>query len=117
LFYFNLAFDNGGDINAATVCNRPSELRYHITTASGNTTYTARSTERYSVLLLNCRETKANNPIDVKVKVSMENLRPERNEISHLAIEEVMVPRILEGEILIYTFMLLGLVGQFFFFK
>ena len=42
----------------------------------------------------------------------MVNARPVSDGVSQLSIDTVMMPRVLEGAIILYFLMLLGLLGQ-----
>lgn len=69
------------------------------------------SDARYSLLVLQCRLPEI--PVSVSISASMTNPRPYSSEVSHLPIEDVMVTRVLTGELILYFMMLGALVLQF----
>ncbi len=101
--------------NIASYCSQPSLLRklvygtdtifYEIDSALGS--------DQYSVAVLQCLSSVTNNPVSVNVHASMKNVRPESDtEYSQLPIDEVLYPRILEGETIVYSLLIAGLLGQ-----
>jgi hypothetical protein len=69
--------------------------------------------DEYSVAVLQCASSSESNPINVHVHVTMKNIRPEdSNNYSELPIDEVLYPRILEGETIVYSLLIAGLGGQ-----
>ena len=75
------------------------------------------SRNRYSVVLLQCRNSNNENIIEIVTTTTMKNIRPSSNNYSHLAIDEVMYTRVLEGEIILYALFILGILGQLYFSK
>lgn len=100
--------------NINNLCNQPAMLRREIF-GSGSINFDidyAVGLDRYSVGLLQCREGYANNPVSVDVTLNMKNARPESDSYSHFPIEQVMEVRVLQGEMIIYALMILGMCGQ-----
>jgi hypothetical protein len=99
----------------ASYCSQPSLVRklvygsdtifYEIDSSLGS--------DQYSVAVLQCLSSLENNPVSVHVHATMKNVRPESDtEYSELSIEEVLYPRILEGETIVYSLLIAGLLGQ-----
>lgn len=114
---------NSGSFNslgtlAESMCMQPSLFRKQLI-GSGNITYEINmqhdESSRYYAALLQCR-TLPNNPvIQIDLSVEMKNPQPYSSEYSHLAIEEVMYTRVLEGEILVFVFFIVALSAQWYF--
>ena len=103
----------------SNLCNQPSVLRKQLY-GTGSFSYEIDSSfgnDQYSIVFIQCMPSTATNPIHVHVEAQMKNARPHSSKYSHLSIDEVLIPRILEGEALIYTLLILGLSGQIFFGK
>jgi hypothetical protein len=102
------------EIDMDQFCNLPSMMR-RVITGQGSVTLPVTydlGTDRYSVLILQCRTGNALNPTQVKLNVEMKNPRPYSDEYSHYPIETVMTVRLLEGEMILYALLTLGMVGQ-----
>lgn len=100
--------------NVNKLCNQPAMLRREIF-GSGSIKFDidyAVGLDRYSVGLLQCRQGYSNNPMSVDVTLNMKNARPESNHYSHFPIEQVMEVRVLQGEMIIYALLILGMCGQ-----
>ena len=118
---YNSWYIGAGNSNGVSYCNQPSLYRKQLLT-NGNVTYDIDmeygQPSQYSVILLRCRDypsTTNNAQISVDLKVSAKNPRPySSTSFSQLSIDEVMIPRVLEGEVIVYTFMLIGCLFQFY---
>ncbi|KAJ1437755.1 hypothetical protein B484DRAFT_428190 [Ochromonadaceae sp. CCMP2298] len=100
--------------NIDTMCNLPSMLRRVISGAGSINvplTYDL-GTDRYSIVLLQCRKGNAKNPVSVTLNVEMKNPRPYSSEYSQYAIQSVMLVRLLEGQVILYALLTLGMAGQ-----
>lgn len=106
---------DGADVNAvSTLCSQPSMFRqevYGLGTLSYEIDY-AIGDNRFSVGVLQCRNGYENNPVSVSVDLTMMNPRPDSHEMSHYSIEHVMEIRVVEGELILYALMILGMAGQ-----
>lgn len=112
-----LGWYDGNLQNTKTVCNQPSLLRDRVY-GNGNITFTTKVADRYSILAMQCRSALVNNPITASVHVSMRNANPTSStSYSHLEIQDVMTLRVMEGELIIYSILFVGLVGQFYFMR
>lgn len=125
--YYPLLKSQGADVDISpyqpSICMSPSVTRQELY-GSGTFNYTISDEDvnaQYSLIILQCREGKYSltndNPlaypeIDIKVSVDMVNARPRSDGISHLSIDLVMFERVLYGEIIVYTLMLVGLICQ-----
>ena len=106
--------DNTVTKNINTLCNQPAMLRKELI-GSGSVSFDinyAVGTDRYSVALLQCRTSSSNNPISVDITLVMKNARPDSVNYSHFPIEQVMEVRVLEGELIVYALLILGMCGQ-----
>ena len=102
--------------NINNLCNEPSMFRKTIFgsgSAQFNIDYNV-GVGQYSVVLLQCRQGNVNNPVNADITLYMKNPRPHSNEYSHYGIEDVMQVRVLEGEMIIYALLVLGMCGQLF---
>jgi hypothetical protein len=68
-------------------------------------------------MVLQCRTNASTNPVEIDVKVDLRNIRPEGDGYSHLAIDEVMIPHVLQGTAIAYFLLLFGLGAQMYFAK
>ncbi len=64
--------------------------------------------DQYSVAIIQCLA----GQTSVDVEVQMKNARPEGDSYSQLPIDEVLFPRLLVGESIVYSLMIAGLAGQ-----
>lgn len=101
---------------AGTYCTQPSRYR-QVVFGEGTIEYTVPSVDEYSILVMQCKTNTTANPINMYVQSDMRNIRPTGDGYSHLPIDEVMIPRVLEGCSIIYFLMIFGLAGQMFLFK
>ncbi len=100
--------------NINNLCNQPAMLRREIF-GSGSIKFDidyAVGLDQYSVGLLQCREGYTNNPVSIDLTLNMKNARPESDSYSHFPIEQVMEVRVLQGELILYALMILGMCGQ-----
>lgn len=127
------------DGQIANMCEKPSSRRITLSGAgSGNFSYPINSLEgdQYSVLLLQCyksRSSPANlrlptspsdNPVNIDVTISMKNALPRpsgstqnspgQNTYTYtfLPINNVMMLHVYVGELIVYFFFFIGLLGQ-----
>lgn len=103
----------------STMCTQPSIFRKQVY-GSGAFTYEIDpdyGADQYTLIFIQCMPSTSTNPINVHIEAQMKNARPYSSKYSHLSIDEVLIPRILEGEALIYTLLILGLSGQIYFGK
>lgn len=103
----------------ATLCTQPSQFRQQLTNA-GNITYNISlmhgEVSQYAVALMQCRSIASlSDSIDISVTVSMLNPQPYSSDFSHLPIDEVVVTKVLEGEIIVYFLMILAMMVQYYF--
>jgi hypothetical protein len=102
----------------SNLCNLPSTYRKVILGGNekGVVSYEiVGSASEYSVITLECFNGFSNNPITTTIKLSMENARPHSNAYSHVAIQEVIIVRIVQGECIVFGLLLIGLLGQIYF--
>jgi hypothetical protein len=100
--------------NIDELCNQPSMLR-KVIFGEGKISFTVTydiGNNQLSVVLLQCRAGNTNNPVSANIHVVMRNVRPNSEEYSHLGIEEVAYTRVLEGQLILYFLMLMGIGGQ-----
>lgn len=100
--------------NINTLCTQPSLYRKQIF-GSGNLEYTIPDDampSQFSLSILQCRSTSNNLPISVSATVKMMNPSPYSSSLSHLPIEDVVILRVLAGEIIVYCLLLASLVFQ-----
>lgn len=101
--------------NINSLCSQPAILR-RVVYGKGKLSLRVDSSigrDRFSVALLQCRDGSNGNPVRADITVEMRNPRPDSDDgYSHLAIEDVMVVRVVEGELIIYSLFILGLIGQ-----
>eukprot|EP01032_Pedospumella_encystans_P013610 gene13610-15660_t len=100
--------------NINNLCNQPAMLRREIF-GSGSIKFDidyAVGLDQYSVGVLQCREGYTSNPVSVDLTLNMKNARPESDSYSHFPIEQVMEVRVLQGELILYALMILGMCGQ-----
>lgn len=100
--------------NIDQYCTQPSMLRRRL---FGNGTinfFLSNSIghDRFTAIFLQCRKGTEENPTITHLSLQMKNAQPHSDEYSHMPIEEVMTVRVLEGEIIVYCLLLLGLIGQ-----
>lgn len=112
LGWYSTINNSPGTVN--NICNQPSLFRQRIY-GDGTINFDVTSTDRYSVLVAQCLASTPGNPIKVNVDLSMTNARPASDGVSHLPIQNVMYVRVLEGEVILYVLLMVGLVGQFVF--
>lgn len=113
-WYGSLKYGETSSVN--NYCTLPSVVR-EMVTGSGKIGYEVDVNDQYTVAVLQCLSTAS--PITVSVNVELKNPRPsgedeETSEFSQLPINLVIVPRILEGETIIYSLFIAGLLGQIF---
>jgi hypothetical protein len=101
--------------DAATLCTLPSMYRTTLTGDKGVATFSIRSTEKYSVILVLCDEIPT--PTNFHVRVEMVNPTVEGNGWNYLPIERVLTRRLLLGNFIAYLCMFLSLLGQFYYSK
>jgi hypothetical protein len=99
----------------SALCTRPALFRQHLY-GNGSVAYTAESAEKFTLVTLQCRNS-AVHSTNVHMDAILVNPQPVGDGQSHLSIQNVMIPRVLGGEILLYSLMLVGLVGQCYFAK
>lgn len=112
-WYSDLKNDANSD-SIMSMCSQPSMFRQELF-GSGTLSYNidyALGENRYSVAVLQCRSGYESNPVTVSVDLTMKNPRPNSDEMSHFSIEHVMEIRVIEGELIIYALMILGMLGQ-----
>lgn len=99
------------------LCTTPS-LERKVLDGTGSLSFLITDTlgsDQYSVILLQCREVLESNPVTYNLDLDMLNPRPKGDGHSHLPIDMVMYTRVLEGELILYCLMLIGILGQFYF--
>lgn len=101
-------------VNIYTLCNAPSQYRERVY-GTGTISFNVTGSDRFSVLVLQCLNGNSNNPVKTKIDLSMVNARPLKDGYQHLPIQDVMYVRVLEGELILYVFLLIGLIGQYIF--
>ncbi|RYH32723.1 hypothetical protein EON65_00045 [archaeon] len=120
--YYSTLEQSESDIVAAmpSLCNYPSVLRIAAPVGQQDQvtldiTQSLGGSDLYSVVILQCRSGVESNPVTVSIKADMLNIRPSGDGVSHLSIEDVNMTRIYQGLIIMYSLMLLGLIGQFYY--
>lgn len=100
-----------------SMCSTPSLQRYIITDQNNTISYTFPSADRYSVMLLQCYTLpNSDDTIDFDVRVVMTNPMPySSNKFSHLPIQYVTILPLLQGELVIYCFLIIGIFCQIYF--
>ena len=122
-FYKSISDENGDDTDVETVaqlCMQPSVARIVVPYGSGNATVTIDDglvNNQYSVVLAQCRNGYASNPINIDVTVTMQNLVTHGGTYTQLPIEMVNLLRIFPGSCILYTLLTLALAAQFFFYR
>jgi hypothetical protein len=106
-----LEYKELGSSTANKYCMQPANSR-QLSFGMGNFSYVVPAVDRYSVIVLQCRQGYESNPVSIDVHACLTNPRPSSSSVSHLPIDEVMIPRVLEGSAIIFGLMLAGLVGQ-----
>jgi hypothetical protein len=99
---------------ASQYCTQPAMFR-QTAFGVGNFSYVIPAVDQYSVVVIQCRDSGILNPISVSVSASLKNIRPSSDGYSHLPIDEVMIPRVLEGSSIIESLFIVGLGGQMYF--
>lgn len=114
-WYGDMKDADGADSGSvSTLCGQPSTFRQELI-GTGSLSYEidySIGENRFSVGVLQCRAGYESNPVSVNVELTMKNPRPQSSEMSHYSIEHVMTIRVLEGELIIYALMILGMAGQ-----
>lgn len=114
-WYNNLVNNDQNTVkdNIRTLCNSPSMLRRTVY-GTGSFEYipTKNNAQQFSIAVLQCETVYPQETVDVSVTVEIKNPRPYSSSYSQLPLEEVMVPRVVEGELIILFLMLAGLGGQ-----
>lgn len=108
--------DSDGDVtkNINMLCNQPAVYRQELFgsgTINFDISYSV-GVDRFSVGVLQCRAGNSENPISMDITVEMKNARPNSDEYSHFPIQQVMQVRVLEGELILYALMIVGMIGQ-----
>jgi hypothetical protein len=104
----------GSNPDITTMCQQPSTLRERVF-GSGSITLDIDPSigeNRFSVAVLQCYEGYADNPVSVDVTAVLRNPRPMSDELSHMPIQMVMETRVLEGELIIFALLIVGMAGQ-----
>lgn len=101
--------------STTTLCSQPSMFRRELLGQGRETVVISPDISRslFSVYLLQCQA--SNDPISISVTATMRNPRPSSSEYSHMAIEEVSGLQLLEGSIIVFTLLVLGVLGQLYF--
>jgi hypothetical protein len=97
-----------------TMCQQPSTTRNRIL-GSGNIALDIDASigeDRFSVAVLQCYDGLESNPVTVEVTAVLQNPRPMSDEWSHMPIQLVMETRVIEGELIIFALLILGMCGQ-----
>lgn len=103
----------------ATLCMQPSMARI-VASNQGSFNMTISEdydAEQYSVILMQCRSSSSENPVDVTVEVNMKNPSPTGSSFTHLSIEDVNLLRLFGGEGILYMLLILAVLGQFIFYR
>lgn len=108
---------SGSDSNQiSTMCQLPSYKRI-IATEPGSWNVTiddSAGSNQYSIVVIQCRSSTADNPVTVSVHAELRNPKPSGDGYNQLGIEQVMLVNFYGGVIIIYVLLLLGLMGQMF---
>jgi len=109
--YNNNNNNNNGLYN---LCNSPSQVRYTPNINSiNNYTYIINDNDLYNILLLQCYNGNINNTLSISITASLVNIIPYNNNVyTQLPIEEVMIPRVVLFEIIIYIILCISLIFQ-----
>lgn len=101
--------------STSTLCSQPSMFRRELLGQGRETVVISPDISRnlFSAYLLQCQA--SNDPISISVTATMRNPRPSSSEYSHMAIEEVSGLQLLEGSIIVFTLLVLGVLGQLYF--
>ena len=103
--------------NINNICNRPSIYR-QLLKGKGTINYIAPlhwTPDRYSVLIARCNSVLPKAALNIDMTLTLRNPLPYSNEYSHLPIDEVMLPHVAVGFLIIYCMYLAGLLGQIYF--
>jgi hypothetical protein len=101
----------GQSDSISTVCNQPSLLRILLSN-DGNITWAPPIVGQYSLIVMQCRP--SSDYVKVSLNVDMQNVLSDGSR-SYLAVEDVMLIRLFQGELLIYSLLIAGLLGQYYF--
>lgn len=99
------------------LCTQPSTLRRQLFN-SGNFFLEINEelgSDRYSVALLQCKLGNRASPVAATINAELKNPRPKSDGYSQLPIEEVILPRVLGGELILYALLILGSIGQIYY--
>jgi hypothetical protein len=111
----------GGTVSPS--CDKASFFRQQLTSSGSiafNISTLTGQDDLYSVLIMQCRTLSGyygDYPIDIGVTVDMKNPQPSGSSYSHSGIDEVMISRVLEGEIIVYALLMVAMVAQYMFAK
>jgi hypothetical protein len=113
-WYDNVGKNDLSESTITTMCQQPAMLRkravgkgsfeFDVTPAIGE--------NRLAMAVLQCYKGDKTNPVSVELTAELLNARPNSQEYSHLPIERVMETRVLEGEMIIYALLFVGMIGQ-----
>lgn len=103
-----------GQTDTYTLCNQPSLYRKTIQN-SGNISYSVKENDKYSVLFMQCRKNDRSDQT-INIHLKMMNKQPSGDDYSYLPIQKVMMLRVTQGALILYSLLLIGLSGQFVFF-
>lgn len=101
-------------------CNKPSFYRHQILSLTGhislNISETLGQDDQYSLVLVQCRKFTqySDYPISISISADMKNPQPSGTDYAHLSIDEVMILRVLEGEIIIYCLFIAAMMVQYY---
>ena len=100
-----------------SMCSTPSLQRYILTDQNNSISYTLPVADQYSVLLLQCYTLpNSEDTIEFDVQVVMTNPMPySSDKFSHLPIQYVTILPLLQGELLMYCLLILGISCQIYF--
>lgn len=105
-------FDWYSSTSTSTLCSQPSMFRRELRGRGRERVVISPEIGRsqFSAMLLQCRTSRS--PVAISVTATMKNPRPSSSEYSHKAIEDVAILQLLEGRVIVFTLLALGVLGQ-----
>ena len=96
----------------STLCSQPSMFRRELRGQGREAVIISPDIRRnlFSAYLLQCRA--SSDPVEISVTATMRNPRPNSSEYSHKSIKDVSSLQLLEGRVIVYALLVLGLLGQ-----
>jgi hypothetical protein len=109
-------YSGAGDAGSiSTVCQQPSQYRTILAPgSSGNFTWSPVNVNEYSLIAMQCKPT--SDSVSISISADIYNVLSDGS-TGYLSIEDVMLIRVYQGEMIAYALLLAGLFGQYYFRK